>query len=316
MSEPGQDKTIGGKCAFIALVGAPNAGKSTLLNQQVGAKVSIVTHKVQTTRTQIRGIAIDGDTQLVFIDTPGIFAPRRRLERAMVDAAWSGARDADIVVVIVDAKRGGDADTDRIIAGLKGFAKDGPARTMAARPIALVLNKIDLVPRESLLALSAELNETGLFTETFMISALNGNGVPDFHAFLLAHAPLGPWHYAEDQLSDLPQRVLAADVTREKAFELLHQELPYALAVDTVDWQERDDGGVRIEQTIYIERDSQKGIVIGKGGQSIKRIRERAQADLTAMLDRPVHLFIQVKVSENWVNDPFRYREWGLKFDA
>lgn len=294
------------KCGVIAVIGVPNAGKSTLVNQFVGAKVSIVTHKVQTTRSRIRGIAIVDAAQLVYVDTPGIFTPHRRLERAMVDAAWMGAADADMVVLVVDARRGATDEVIHIVDGLKD----------KARPAVLVLNKIDTVKREILLALAEELNAKGLFEEVFMISALNGDGVDDLQAYLASRMLPGPWLFPEDQLSDLPQRLLAAEVTREKAYLYLHQELPYALAVDTEDWQDFKDGSVRVGQVIYIERESQKGIVLGKGGQTIKRIRSEAQQELSEMLDQPVHLFIHVKVRENWVNDPGRYREWGLRYDA
>ncbi len=294
------------RCGVVAVVGAPNAGKSTLVNQFVGAKVSIVTHKVQTTRSRIRGIAIVDAAQVIYVDTPGIFAPRRRLERAMVDAAWMGAADADIVVLVVDARRGADDEVARILEGLK---ENG-------RSAVLALNKIDTVKRETLLALAEQLNAEGLFEEIFMISALNGDGVGDLQNYLAAKMPAGPWLFPEDQLSDLPQRLLAAEVTREKAYLYLHQELPYALAVDTEDWQNFKDGSVRVGQVVYVERESQKSIVLGKGGQTIKRIRTEAQQELAEMIDRPVHLFIHVKVRENWVNDPGRYREWGLRYDA
>lgn len=294
------------RCGFVAIVGAPNAGKSTLLNRLVGAKVSIVTHKVQTTRSQIRGIAIFGDTQIVFVDTPGIFAPKKRLERAMVDAAWSGAADADVLVVLVDGQRGADANVRRIV---EGIAASG-------RKAILAINKIDTVKRTELLQLAQTLNSDDIFTDTFMISALDGDGVDDLRDALVSRMPMGPWLYPEDQLSDLPQRLLAAEITREKAYLRLHQELPYSLAVDTDSWEAFRDGSVRIHQTIYVERDSQKGIVLGKGGRTIKALRADAQADLQEILDCPVHLFIHVKVRENWVNDPGRYREWGLKFDA
>lgn len=294
------------KCGVVAVIGVPNAGKSTLVNQFVGAKVSIVTHKVQTTRSRIRGIAIVENTQVIYVDTPGIFKPHRRLERAMVDAAWMGAADADIVVLVVDARRGATDEVVHIINGLN--EKKSPA--------VLVLNKIDTVKRETLLALAQELNAKGTFDEVFMVSALNGDGVDDLQAYLASKMQVGPWLFPEDQLSDLPQRLLAAEVTREKAYLYLHQELPYALAVDTEDWQDFKDGSVRVGQVIYIERETQKGIVLGKGGQTIKRIRSEAQRDLAEMLDCPVHLFIHVKVRENWVNDPGRYREWGLRYDA
>lgn len=294
------------QCGVVAIIGAPNAGKSTLVNQFAGAKVSIVTHKVQTTRSRIRGIAIVGATQVIYVDTPGIFTPHRRLERAMVDAAWMGAADADIVVLVVDARRGVNDEVTHIIDGLN----------QTDRPAVLAINKIDTVKRESLLSLAAELNAEGRFDEIFMVSALNGDGVDDLQAYVAAKLPAGPWLFPEDQLSDLPQRLLAAEVTREKAYLYLHQELPYALAVDTEDWQDFKDGSVRIAQVIYVERETQKGIVLGKGGQTIKRIRSEAQQELAELLERPVHLFIHVKVRENWVNDPGRYREWGLRYDA
>ena len=294
------------RCGVVAVIGVPNAGKSTLVNQFVGAKVSIVTHKVQTTRSRIRGIAIVDAAQIIYVDTPGIFAPKRRLERAMVDAAWMGAADADIVVLVVDARRGVTDEVTHIVDGL----------SENDRPAVLALNKIDTVKRESLLALAERLNAGGRFDEIFMISALNGDGVGDLQKYLAAKMPPGPWLFPEDQLSDLPQRLLAAEVTREKAYIYLHQELPYALAVDTEDWQDFKDGSVRVAQVIYVERDTQKGIVLGKGGQTIKRIRSEAQAELAEMLGHPVHLFIHVKVRENWVNDPGRYREWGLRYDA
>lgn len=291
---------------FIAVLGAPNVGKSTLINRMVGAKVSIVSPKVQTTRIRVLGIVIRNKSQIVFIDTPGIFAPRRRLDRAMVAAAWKGAVDADAVCVIVDTERGVDANTRRILDGLK---KTG-------RKSVLVLNKIDCVKRDSLLGLSATLNETGLFSDTFMVSALNGDGVTDLFDFLAAQAPPGPWHYPEDQLSDLPQRLLAAEVTREKLFLLTHQEVPYSVAVETEAWKAVSDGGVRIEQTIYVQRDSQRSIVLGKGGQLIKRIGSAARVDLEEMLDRKVHLFLHVKVREKWAEERDHYRLWGLDYNV
>jgi GTP-binding protein Era len=295
------------RCGFVALLGAPNAGKSTLLNRLVGAKVSIVTPKVQTTRARIRAIAVEGRSQIIFVDTPGIFAPKRRLERAMVAAAWSGAADADLLVLVVDctaARR--DRDTARIVAGLK--AQD--------RRAILVLNKIDAIKRERLLELAAGFEAEGIFDRIFMISALNGDGTEDLLHALAEALPEGPWHYPEDQLSDLPQRLLAAETTREKLFLMLHQELPYALTVETESWQDLDDGSLRLEQIVYVRRDSQKAIVLGKGGRTIKAVREAAQADLVASLDRPVHLFLFVKVRPGWLDDPARYREWGLDFEA
>jgi GTP-binding protein Era len=294
------------RCGIVSVLGAPNAGKSTLVNRLVGAKVSIVTPKVQTTRTRVRGIAIHDDTQIVYTDTPGIFSPKRRLDRAMVDAAWSGAADADVIFVLVDAKRGIDRDVERIVSGL------AERRARAA----LVLNKVDSVRRDSLLTLAEDLNARMDFDATFMISALKGSGVADLEAYVRKHMPAGPWLFPEDEISDLPQRLLAAEVTREKAYLKLHQELPYALAVDTENWENFDDGSVRIEQVITVARDSQKGIVLGKGGSMIKRIRADAQAELTELLECPVHLFVRVKVREKWADDPGHFREWGLRFDA
>jgi len=292
------------RAGFIAVLGAPNAGKSTLVNRLVGNKVSIVTPKVQTTRARVIGITIVGDAQLVFIDTPGIFETKRRLERAMVDAAWSGARDADAIVVIVDARRGIDRDSERIIKGLRE----------KKRAAILVLNKIDLVKRERLLPLAAELDARGLFSETLMISALTGDGIDDLRARLAALATPGPWHYPEDQISDMPLRLLAAEITREKLFLQLEQELPYALAVETERWEERADGGVRIDQVVYLLRDSHKPIVLGKGGRRIKAVGTAARHELASILGRPIHLFLHVKVRPKWTEDPERYRDLGLEF--
>ncbi len=297
-------KATNTRCGFIALVGAPNAGKSTLLNALVGGKVSIVTPKVQTTRTRVIGIAMAGDAQLVFIDTPGIFQPIRRLDRAMVAAAWGGARDADIVVVLIDAKRGIDKDAQRIIDGL----------VERRRRAILALNKIDLVKRAALLPIIAALDATGVFTDTFMISALDGDGVDDLRDFFAARVPAGPWHYPEDQISDMPLRLLAAETTREKLFLRLHQELPYGLTVETENWDERKDGSVRIDQIIYIARENHKPMVLGKGGQLIKAVGTAARQDLEASLDRRVHLFLHVKVAPKWADDPARYRDLGLEF--
>ena len=291
-------------CGFVALVGAPNAGKSTLLNVMIGGKVSIVTPKVQTTRTRITGICMAGQTQIVFLDTPGIFTPKRRLERAMVTAAWSGAHDADIVVVLVDAKRGFDRDTRRIVDGL----------AEQKRNAVLALNKIDTVRRDRLLPLAAELQDTGVFTDTFMISALKGHGVDDLRTFLAGRMMPGPWLYPEDQLSDIPLRLLAAEVTREKLFLRLHQELPYALTVETEAWEERKDGSVKIDQIVYVLRDSHKPIVLGKGGRQIKDVGTMARTDLAEILGQPVHLFIHVKVAPKWTDDPSQYRNMGLEF--
>ncbi|MGE0253827.1 MAG: GTPase Era [Alphaproteobacteria bacterium] len=293
-------------CGIVAIIGAPNAGKSTLVNTLVGAKVAIVTPKVQTTRSPVRGIAVRDGVQLVFIDTPGIFAPRRRLERAMVDAAWSGTADADVSLLVVDATGGLDGEVAGIVAGL---AAAGGAKLLA-------INKVDAVKRERLLALSAALNEAHPFDATFMISALSGDGCDDLFAALARRMPEGPFLYPEDQLTDLSERLLAADVTREKAFLRLHDELPYALTVETENWKDFSDGSVRIDQTIYIARESHKPIVLGKGGRTIRIIREAAQAELAAALDRPVHLFIHVKVKPGWTDDPAHYRLWGLRWDA
>ena len=295
----------GTRCGFVALVGAPNAGKSTLLNLMVGGKVSIVTPKVQTTRSRITGICMAGDqTQIIFLDTPGIFKPKRRLERAMVSAAWSGAHDADLVVVLVDVKRGFDGDTRRIIEGL----------TQRKRHAVLALNKIDGARRDDLLPLAARLNESGLFSDSFMISALTGDGVDDLRDFLASRMPAGPWLYPEDQMADIPLRLLAAETTREKLFLRLHQELPYALGVETEAWEERKDGSIRIDQVIYVLRNSHKPIILGKGGRQIKAVGQAARLDLEAFLGQRVHLFIHVKVAPKWTDDPARYRDMGLEF--
>jgi len=289
---------------FVAVVGAPNAGKSTLLNQVVGSKIAIVSPKVQTTRTRTLGIVVRGPNQIVFIDTPGIFKPRRRLDRAMVAAAWGGAAEADIVVLIVDAARGIDPDTRAIVDGLK----------RQDRRAVLVMNKVDAVRKEKLLALVAALNEHGIFTEVFMISALHGDGVEDLVCYIGESLPPGPWHYPADQLSDISDRLLAAEITREKLYLKLHQELPYASTVETEAWQERDDGSVRIDQTIYVERNSQKAIVIGKGGRTLKEIGREARVELEELLGRRVHLFLFVKVREGWSEQREHYRNIGLDF--
>lgn len=293
-------------CGFVALLGAPNAGKSTLVNQLVGAKVSIVTHKVQTTRTRIRGIALEGDTQIVLVDTPGIFTPKRRLDRAMVHAAWAGAGDADVVVLVADARQGLDDDTMRIIEGLK---ENG-------RKAVLALNKVDDIKREKLLPIAAQFSEAFEFDRVFMISALNGSGCADLRKYLAERMAPGPWLYPEDELSDLPMRLMAAEITREKVFLRLHDELPYSATVETDQWTERDDGSVRIDQTLYVERDSQKKIALGKGGQKIKEIGSQARTELEEMLERRVHLFLFVKVRENWQEDRQHLREWGLEWDV
>ncbi len=293
------------RCGFIAIIGAPNAGKSTLVNRLVGAKVSIVSHKVQTTRVPVRGIAIADNSQLVFIDTPGIFDPKKRLDRAMVDAAWGGAGDADIVALLVDAQKGIFDAVERIIARL--------AQTQ--RKAILVLNKVDRVSDKGrLLALAADLNERFAFAETFMISAEDGAGVDDLKAYFAANVPPGPWHYPEDEISDAPLRLLAAEITREKIYRLLHDELPYAITVETTDWKDLKSGAARIEQTIFVERDSQKSIVLGKGGRTIKQISQAARAEIKDIIERDAHLFLFVKVRESWKDDPERYREMGLEF--
>ena len=292
------------RCGFIALIGAPNAGKSTLINAFVGSKVAIVTPKVQTTRTLLRGIAMEGAAQLVFLDTPGIFAPRRRLDRAMVTAAWSGAHDADIVAVLIDAKSGLNDDAQALLKKLNEVRQ----------PKVLILNKVDLVEKAKLLALAQATNDAAKFEATFMISATKGDGVADVRQWLASHVPQGPWHYPEDEVSDAPVRQLAAEITREKLYLKLHQELPYQSTVETEAWTERKDGSVRIEQTIYVERDSQKKIVLGKGGQSIKAIGEVSRRELAELLEKKVHLFLFVKVREGWGDDPERYRQMGLEF--
>jgi GTPase len=294
----------GRRCGFIALIGAPNAGKSTLINALVGTKVTIVSHKVQTTRTLLRGIAIEGDAQLVFIDTPGIFAPKRRLERAMVSTAWAGAHDADIVGVLIDAKRGIDSEAGALLDGLAAVSQ----------PKVLIINKVDLVDKPALLALTQAANARTNFRATFMISALTGDGVADLKRWFAAEVPAGPWHYPEDQITDAPLRQLAAEITREKLYLRLHQELPYQSTVETASWQERNDGSVRIEQTIYVERESQRKIVLGKGGQTIKAIGAEARREIAEVIEQPVHLFLFVKVREGWDDDPERYREMGLEF--
>lgn len=303
------------RCGFVAMIGAPNAGKSTLVNRLVGAKVAIVTHKVQTTRARLRGVALEGQSQLILVDTPGIFQPRRKLDQAMVDAAWGGANDADIIALIVDAAaykaraEGGQAsraaeDTDAIVEGLKA----------SGRSAILVLNKIDRIASEDLLGISKALNDAFAFEETFLISAEKGHGVKDLSRWLGAHVPEGPWHYPEDQIADASLRSIAAEITREKLILRLHQELPYAITVETESWEEKDDGSARIEQVIYVERDGQKAIVLGKGGKTIKEIGAEARQDMIQSFGFPVHLFLFVKVRERWAEDPERYRELGLDY--
>ncbi len=292
------------RSGFVALIGATNAGKSTLVNRLVGAKVSIVSHKVQTTRAIVRGIAIHDNAQIVFMDTPGIFKPRRRLDRAMVTTAWGGAKDADLIMFLIDSERGLKGDAETILEGLKEVKQ----------PKILVLNKVDQVSPETLLTLAKAANDVVPFERTFMISALNGSGCDDVMDYLARALPEGPWYYPEDQISDLPMRQLAAEITREKLFLRLHQELPYASHVETEKWEERKDGSVRIEQVIYVERDSQKKIALGKNGEAIKAISMASRKELSEILEQPVHLFLFVKVRENWGDDPERFREMGLDF--
>ncbi|MBY0531594.1 MAG: GTPase Era [Xanthobacteraceae bacterium] len=292
------------RAGFVALIGAPNAGKSTLLNSLVGAKVSIVTHKVQTTRVPVRGIAMAGMTQIVFVDTPGIFAPKRRLDRAMVGSAWQGATDADLVALLIDAQRGLDGENREIIGKLKEVPQ----------PKILILNKIDLIEREKLLGLTAEANELVRFERTFMISATKGDGIPDVRDYFASTLPKGPWLYPEDEISDVPMRLMAAEITREKLYLRLHEELPYQSTVETDSWQELKDGSVRIEQTIYVERDGQKKMVLGQGGKMVKSISMDARKEISAEIEKKVHLFLHVKVREGWGDDPERYRGIGLEF--
>ncbi|QRM27521.1 GTPase Era [Microvirga sp. VF16] len=301
MEQPEQTNT---KAGFVALIGAPNAGKSTLLNSLVGSKVSIVSRKVQTTRALVRGIAIEGEAQIVFVDTPGIFKPKRRLDRAMVTSAWGGAGDADVIALLLDVRKGIDEEAEAILEKLPELK----------RPKVLILNKIDLIERSKLLDLAAKLNEKVPFAHTFMISALKGDGIQTLKRQLAEMMPEGPWLYPEDQISDAPLRMLAAEITREKIYERLHEELPYQSTVETDQWQQRPDGSVRIEQTVFVERDSQRKIVLGKGGQTIKAIGQAARKEIAEIAESPVHLFIFVKVRENWSDDPERYREMGLEF--
>lgn len=303
MSETGSATRAG----FVALIGEPNAGKSTLLNRMVGAKVAIVTHKVQTTRTRIRGIAMEGDAQIVFVDTPGLFRPRRRLDRAMVAAAWGGAADADVVVLLIEAHRG-------LTEGVRAVLDTLRERLGNGRRVALAINKIDRVKAEVLLALAEAMNAAYPFEKTFMISAERGHGVEDLKSWLGATLPEGPWFYPEDQIADLPMRMIAAEITREKLTLRLHEELPYQLTVETERWEDREDGSARIDQLIYVARDGHKGIILGHKGETIKAVGRDARAELTEFLGRPVHLFLQVKVRENWLEDKERYTEMGLEF--
>jgi GTP-binding protein Era len=306
MTDESPDETVPAAtaCGFVALIGAPNVGKSTLVNALVGSKVTIVSRKVQTTRALIRGILIENHAQIILVDTPGIFMPKRRLDRAMVSTAWSGAHDADLVCVLLDAREGMDEEADAILDKLGTVRHDK----------ILVLNKIDLVPREKLLALAKAANDRIAFARTFMVSALSGDGVDDLRHTLAAMVPPGPFHYPEDQMSDAPMRHLAAEITREKIFRQLHQELPYQSTVETDSWAERKDKSIRIEQTIFVERESQRKIVLGKGGATIKSIGAESRKEIAEIVGVPVHLFLFVKVRENWGDDPDRYREMGLEF--
>ena len=295
------------RCGFVAVIGEPNAGKSTLVNAMAGAKVSIVTHKVQTTRSRIRGIALEGASQIIFVDTPGLFAPKRRLDRAMVASAWAGAGDADIILLMVEAHRGVTEGVAAILEGLDAHL--GPKAT-----VALAINKIDRVKRDRLLALSAELNERHRFDRTFMISAEKGDGMADLRRWLASALPEGPWHYPEDQIADQPLRQIAAEITREKLTLRLHQELPYQMTVETEAWEERKDGSARIEQVIYVAREGHKGIVLGKKGETIRQIGAEARTEIGKLIGRPAHLFLTVKVRPGWLDEPARYREMGLDF--
>ncbi|GJE54435.1 MULTISPECIES: GTPase Era [Methylobacterium] len=303
-SEPAALKPVDTQAGFVALIGVPNAGKSTLLNAIVGAKVTIVSRKVQTTRTQVRGILMEGSAQVILVDTPGIFAPKRRLDRAMVHSAWSGAGDADALCLLIDARKGIDEEVESILSKLPEVR----------RPKLLILNKIDLIAREKLLELAQAVNARAPFEDTFMISALNGDGVPHLRKALAARMPPSPWLYPEDQVSDAPIRMLAAEITREKIYDRLHEELPYRSTVETDQWVIKSDGSVRIEQTIFVERESQRSIVLGKAGQTIKAIGQAARRDIAEVAEAQVHLFLHVKVRENWADDPARYREMGLEF--
>ncbi len=310
MTQDAEDGLESTRCGFVAVVGAPNAGKSTLVNALVGAKVSIVSPRVQTTRTLVRGIAMFGASQVVFVDTPGIFQPKKRFERAMVAAAWAGAADAEIVLLVVDAvkagKPGGEEDTDRIVADLKA----------SNRKALLALNKVDLADKGKLLELARRLDATGVFTEIFMVSALTGDGLERIREALAGMAPPGPWLFPDDEVTDMPSRLLAAEVTREKLFLNLKQELPYSCAVETERWEEKQDGSLRVEQVIYVTRESHRPIVLGNGGQRIKTIGASARKELEKMFDRRVHLFLHVKVNERWNEDRALYAAWGLDFNA
>jgi GTP-binding protein Era len=294
------------RCGFVALIGVPNAGKSTLINKLVGTKVSIVSRKVQTTRSLIRGIALAGASQIVFVDTPGIFEPRRRLDRAMVETAWGGARDADVVALLIDVGRGLVEEVEKLFNGLENIKQ----------PKILLLNKIDTIRRNELLGLAEKVNQLGSFERIFMISALTGDGLDEARDYLAATLPEGPWLYPEDEVSDMPLRRLAAEITREKLFERLHQELPYQATIETDRWQDQKDGSIRIEQTIFVSRSSHKKIVIGKGGQAIKAISMASRQEIGQITGKTVHLFLFVKVREKWIDDPERYREMGIEFPS
>lgn len=294
------------RCGFIAVIGAPNAGKSTLINQLVGTKVSIVTQKVQTTRIRIMGISIRDECQLIFVDTPGIFEPRQRFDRAMIEAAWRGAVDADKIILIVDSRRGIDDDLGRIIDGLRD----------KKRTASLILNKIDLIKREKLLELASRLDQHGVFEKIFMISALKGDGVDYLFDYLTKILPVGPWMFPEDQISDLPQRLFAAEITREKIFLLTHQEVPYAITVESESWEEFKDDSLKINQIVYVQRESQKAIILGKHGSRMKEIGTAARSELAEIFGCKVHLFIHVKVRNKWMDDRSRYSAWGLNFNA
>lgn len=304
------EKNSGGerptRCGFVSLIGAPNAGKSTITNDFAGSKVSIVSPKAQTTRTLIKGIGIFENTQIIFLDTPGIFKPKRRFDRSMVASAWSGAADGDILVLVVDAKRGFDEETRAIVDELNDKKREA----------VLLLNKIDLVEKQKLLPLAAELNAAGRFTETFMVSASTGLNMSDFYRYLAENLPESPWYYPEEQMSDLPLRLLAAEVVREKLFLYLKEELPYSLTVEPELWERRSDNSVRAEMTIYVEREGQKKIIIGRGGEMLKKIGQTARLELEEMLEERIHLFLFVKVRENWSEDPARYQDWGLVYNV
>ncbi|QCI68747.1 GTPase Era [Phreatobacter stygius] len=292
------------RCGFVAIIGAPNAGKSTLVNALVGAKVTIVSHKVQTTRALVRGIVMEGTSQIVLVDTPGLFAPKRRLDRAMVSAAWGGAADADRVLVLIDVRRGLDETVEAILDKLRDVRQ----------PVDLVLNKVDLVEPRKLLDLAAEFAARAKFDKTFMVSALSGSGVKDLRRHLAEVVPAGPWHYPEDEVSDLPARMLASEITREKLYKRLNDELPYDSTVETESYEERKDGSIRIEQTIYVVREGQRKIMLGKGGETIKAISKSAREELSKLFEVPVHLFLFIKVREDWGNEPERYERMGLEF--